>query len=95
MRIPVHKSDLLIFNFPISRNNYGALLRCLEEVKEKFHNGTADQKKKCQTADGIQSNMYNMKFALSLSVLCDIYKVYGTCSNLLQVHTLINYFKIK
>ena len=55
------------------RESYPVLVSCLEEVKSEFYNGTSDQKKKAETADSILNMIYNVTFALTLAVLCDVY----------------------
>ena len=67
------------------RKNYpGLLIETLEEVKDLYHDGTSDQKTKVEKAKDISNSIYNVKFALSLAVLCDVYQVYSQISVLLQ-----------
>lgn len=66
------------------RESYPVLIACLEEVKQLHHNGTSDQKTKAENAEDISSSIYNIKFALSLAVLCDVYHIYSQISVLLQ-----------
>ena len=66
------------------RESYPVLVACLEEVKEKFWDGTSDQKKKAEKADEILSSIYSIKFALTLAILCDIYSIYSQIAVLLQ-----------
>ena len=54
-------------------------------MKELFSNGTADQKKKAETAKDILNSIFNVKFGLSLAVLVDVYSVYSQIAVLLQV----------
>ena len=61
------------------------LISCLEEVQELYNAGTSDQKKKAETAKDILNNIYNIKFALNLAVLCDVYTIYSQIAVLLQV----------
>ena len=61
------------------------LISSLEEVQKLYHAGTSDQKKKAETAKDILNNIYNIKFALSLAVLCDVYTIYSQIAILLQV----------
>ena len=64
-------------------------LTSLEEVQELYNDGTSDQKKKADTAKDILKNIYNVKFALSLAVLCDVYTIYSQIAVLLQVLMLV------
>ena len=66
------------------RDSYAALVRCLEEVKGMFHNGTSEQKKKAEKAEEILNSIYSIKFALTLSVLIDVYRIYSQIAVLLQ-----------
>ena len=66
------------------------LITCLEEVKELYSAGTSDQKKKAETANEILNNIFNIKFALSLAVLCDVYTIYSQIAVLLQVKLFLN-----
>ena len=71
--------------FNLLRTEFPALVRTLEDVKMQLRDGTAEQKEKSKKADLLLSEFYNVPFALSLSFLCDIYRVYATASNILQV----------
>jgi hypothetical protein len=64
---------------------FAALLRTLEEVKIEFRNGDSTEKEKAKTADEVQGRMHNSLFALSISLLVDIYRVYSAGTNILQV----------
>jgi hypothetical protein len=82
----------------LSRESYPVLVACLEEVKGLHMNGTSDQKKKAETAEDTLNSIYNVKFALSLAVLCDVYSIYSQISVLLQKvstlpHTRYDQFK--
>ena len=72
------------------------LISCLEEVQELYNAGTSDQKKKAETAKDILNNIYNIKFALNLAVLCDVYTIYSQIAVLLQVfrvfQAILKYF---
>ena len=67
------------------REMYPVLVSCLEDVKRQFCNGTTDQKKKAANAEDILNAIYSVKFALSLAVLCDIYRIFAQMAVLLQV----------
>ena len=67
------------------------LITCLEEVKELYSAGTSDQKKKAETAKEILNNIFNIKFALSLAVLCDVYTIYSQIAVLLQVKIFLKF----
>ena len=71
-------------NLFLLRENYPVLVACLEEVKDLFFNGRSDEKKKADNAEYILNLIYNVKFTLSLAVLCDIYDIYSKISVLLQ-----------
>ena len=73
------------FMFIVYRTEFPALVRTLEDVKMQLRDGTSEQKEKSKKADLLLSEFYNVPFALSLSFLCDIYRVYATASNILQV----------
>ena len=77
---------MLISNvFNVCRTEFPALVRTLEDVKMQLRDGTSEQKEKSKKADLLLDEFYNVPFALSLSFLCDIYRVYATASNILQV----------
>lgn len=57
----------------------------LEQVKEQYREGTSKEKEKAATADNIEGAIYNYQFLLSLSSMVDVYKVYGSITNTLQV----------
>ena len=61
------------------------LISCLEEVKGLYFNGRSDEKKKAEKAEDILNSIYNVKFALTLAVLCDVYGIYSQIAVLLQV----------
>ena len=67
-----------------ARHNYRALVLLCEELKMAGVGGSADQKKKAQNADQIQGDMFNWSFALSLSMVTDVYKLYRLVSCCLQ-----------
>ena len=48
------------------------LIASLEEVKPLFYGGATDEKKKANGADDILNSIFNIKFALTLAVLCDM-----------------------
>lgn len=68
------------------RSEYPALVRTLEEIKVEFKDGSAEQREKARKADQLLSEFYNVPFALRLALLCDIYRVYSTASQILQVY---------
>jgi hypothetical protein len=47
--------------------------------------GSVQERKKADTAAGLQSMIYNLKFALTLAGLCDIYSVISRAVQVLQV----------
>ena len=61
------------------------LIACLEEVKNLYSDGRSDEKKKAQKAGDILHSIYNIKFTLTLAVLCDVYEIYSQIAVLLQV----------
>ena len=61
------------------------LIATLEEVKLLYFNGTSDQKTKAENAEDITKEIYNVKFALTLAVLCDVYRIFSEISVILQV----------
>lgn len=81
---------VLFFNISVHRESYPVLITCLELVKELYSAGTSDQKKKAETANEILNNIFNIKFALSLAVLCDVYTIYSQIAVLLQVKLFLN-----
>ena len=63
-----------------------------------FHNGTSEQKKKAEKAEEILNSIYSIKFALTLAVLIDVYRIYSQIAVLLQKvstlpHTRYDQFK--
>ena len=76
------------------RTNLPALLNTLKQVMADRGRGDADQKKKVDNAMEIHRSINNMKFALSLSVNCDVYKVYGCLVNILQVVNQLPFTKL-
>ena len=80
------------------REMYPVLVSCLEEVKGLFFAGRSDEKKKAETAEDILNSIYNVKFTLTLAMLCDFYTVYSQIAVLLQKvstlpHCRYNQFK--
>ena len=71
-------------HFLSPRDSYPVLVACLEEVKALYINGTSDQKSKAEKAEHILNCIYNVKFALTLAVLCDVYRIYSEISVALQ-----------
>ena len=67
------------------RTEFPALVRTFEENKILLRDGSSDQREKARKADQLLGEFYNVPFALRLSFLCDIYRVYSTLSNILQV----------
>ena len=66
------------------RSNYKALMLTLEQAIEKGRRGSADQKKKKDTAMEIKGRIHNWSFVLSLSMVTDVYKIYRKISCILQ-----------
>ena len=60
-------------------------MRSFEEIKLLLREGSADEKEKARKADQLLGEFYKVPFALNLSFLCDIYRVYSTAANILQV----------
>ena len=48
-------------------------------------NGTSVEKTKAEKAEDISKEIYNVKFVLTLAVLCDVYRIFAQISVLLQV----------
>ena len=69
---------------------YPLLIEVFEETKEDLREGNSSEKKKAETADQVQGKMYNVKFALSLSGMCDVYKHYSTGIKIVQVRNYYN-----
>ena len=69
------------------RESYPVLVASLIEVKELYSTGRSDQKKKAEKAKAkdILNSIFNVKFSLTLSVLCDVYNIYSQITVLLQV----------
>ena len=55
-----------------------------EELKQAGRGGSTDQKRKAEHADQVQGKMFNWLFALSLSVVTDVYKLYRLVTCCLQ-----------
>ena len=53
-------------------------------MKQLYQGNSSDQKTKAEKAKDISNSIYNVKFALSLAVLCDVYQVFSQISVLLQ-----------
>ena len=92
LKTPKFSSDTRFENFIYIqykdfRERYALLLEVLESTKEDFRNGGSTERKKAETADQIQGRMYNAKFALSLSGMCDVYRCYSSGIKILQVYT--------
>ena len=51
--------------------------------------GTEDQRTKGLKADTMLREFYNIPFALSLALLCDIYEVYSHIANVLQIRNIL------
>ena len=82
-------SGSYILQFPLMvsviRGSLPALIVSLEEVKSTFYNGRAED---------ISQSIFNVKFALTLSLLCDVYLVFGHISEGLQVRDLYYYIAL-
>ena len=66
------------------RETYPALIAVLEQVKQEFRTGYSTERDKAANADEVQGDIFNYKFALTVSVLVDIYTVYKAITNILQ-----------
>ena len=66
------------------RNNFKAFIVLFEKAKEEGLGGSSDHKKKAQIASEVQGKIFNWQFALSLSMVIDVYKVYRKVSCILQ-----------
>ena len=66
------------------RNDLKAFLIVFEKAKEAKEGGSSDEKKKADLADEVQGKVYNWLFALSLSMVTDVYKVYRGITLVLQ-----------
>lgn len=67
------------------RETFPAMIRVLEEIQHDLRNATAtEEKKKCANAASISNEIFNLKFGLTLSGVCDIYKVFSVGVNILQ-----------
>ena len=64
---------------------YPALLVTLEEAKERLSEGTEKEREQAIDVDKLQEGIFNLTFALSLSLLIDIYNIYSQIVKLLQV----------
>ena len=93
LKTPKFSSDTRFENFIYIqykdfRERYPLLLEVLESTKEDFRKGDSTEQKRAETADQIQGRMFNTKFALSLSGMCDVYRCYSSGIKILQVgHT--------
>ena len=76
------------------RNNFRSLVLTLEKVKEDFREGDSTEKEKAKDADYVQGRMYNWTFALSLSAVTDIYKIYRMISCSLQKINILPHEKL-
>ena len=65
--------------------SYPALLRTLEETKANLRAGGEKEREQAATADEVQGRMFNLTFALCISLLIDIYNIYMLITNILQV----------
>ena len=74
--------------FNLLRTEFPALVRTLEDVKMQLRDETSEQKEKSKKADLLLSEFYNVPFALSLSFVCDIYRVYATASTFCRLHLI-------
>lgn len=72
-------------NTSLYRESFPVLIASLEEVKLLHVNGTSVEKTKAEKAEDISKEIYNVKFALTLAVLCDVYRIFAQISVLLQV----------
>ena len=70
------------------RGYYAGLMVTLKECKESVNSGDSNEKKKADNASQIIRTISNLKWVLTLSLCCDIYKVYSTGVNILQVFYL-------
>lgn len=68
------------------------LIASLLEVKELYSTGRSDEKKKAEKAKDILNSIFNVKFSLTLAVLCDVYTIYSQIAVLLQVKWKLNCF---
>ena len=66
--------------------NFGAIVRVLAEMIEKGQatGASAREREKADKAAGLLSKILNLKFLLQLAIVCDVYKHFGACINLLQ-----------
>ena len=62
--------------FEVVRESWPALVKAMEEIKEKGHNGDARAKKKALEVDALQGDIFNVKFVVRQSLLIDVYNVY-------------------
>ena len=76
------------------RNNYQSMVLTLEKVKENFREGVSSERQKSIDADYVQGRMYNWTFALSLSAVTDVYKVYRMISCILQKINILPHEKL-
>ena len=67
-----------------ARNDFKPFIIVCEEAKEEGRQGSSDQKKRAAKAEEVQGKMFNWMFALSLSMVTDLYKVYRSMILLLQ-----------
>ena len=72
-------------NTSLYRESFPVLIASLEEVKLLHVNGTSVEKTKAEKAEDISKEIYNVKFVLTLAVLCDVYRIFAQISVLLQV----------
>ena len=61
-------------------------MRVLAEIIEKGQaaGASARDREKADKAAGLLSRIQNLKFLLLLALICDVYKHFGACINLLQ-----------
>ena len=57
--------------------------------QEELRNGSTADRKKADQAAGLQGDIYNLKFGLTLSALADIYSIFSKMVNILQVLSMM------
>ena len=67
------------------RKYYAGLVVTLKQCKEGVSSVDSNEKKKAENACKITRKISNLKWVLTLSMCCDIYKVYSAGVNILQV----------
>ena len=94
MKTPKFNSDTRFENHIFTqyrdfRETYPLLLEVLEKTKVEYSQGDSTEKKKADTADQVQGKMFNTKFALSLSGLCDVYSKYSNGIKIMQTVNML------